>query len=164
MELELKPSKCDFCKLHLEYLGHLTSGTGIYLLKQTIQAILDLAPPSNVMQVRHILGLANYYKKFILMFSLIVSLITSLTKKQIPFVWTTACPTALDTIKHATTNSPVLIYPNPNKQYHLFTDTSNHTLSGLLTQTVGNLKGKWEVSHYPPPHHLPIWKIHFELN
>ena len=56
------------------------------------------------------------------MFSSIVSPITSLTKKNIPFVWTAACQTALDTIKHATTNSPVIIYPDPNKQYHLFTD------------------------------------------
>ena len=35
---------------------------------------------------------------------------------------------ALDTIKHAITNSPVLIYPDPSKEYHLFTDASNpHT-------------------------------------
>ena len=99
------------------------SGTGIYLLKQKVQAILDLAPPSNVTQVSHILGLASHYRKFILMFSSIVSPITSLIKKNAPFVWTTARQTALDKIKHAITNSPVLIYPNPHKQYHLFTDT-----------------------------------------
>ena len=67
--LKLKSSKCDFFKLHIEYLGHLISGTGIYLLKQKVQAILDLAPPSNVIQVRHILGLACYYQKCIPMFS-----------------------------------------------------------------------------------------------
>ena len=38
--LNLKPSKCDFFKLHIEYLGHLISGTGIYPLKQKVQAIL----------------------------------------------------------------------------------------------------------------------------
>ena len=58
--LKLKPSKCDFFKLHIEYLRHLISDTGIYPLKQKVQAILDLAPPSNVMQVRHILGLASH--------------------------------------------------------------------------------------------------------
>ena len=49
--MKLKPSKCYFFKLHIEYLGHLISGTGIYPLKQKIQAILDLAPPTNIMQV-----------------------------------------------------------------------------------------------------------------
>ena len=96
--LKLKSSKCDFFKLHIEYLGHLISGTGIYPLKHKVKAIQDLAPPSNVTQVRCILGLASYYGKFIPMFSSIVSPITSLTKKNAPFVWTAACQTALDII------------------------------------------------------------------
>ena len=70
-------------------------------MKQKVQAILDLAPPSNVTQVRSISGLASYYRKFIPVFSSIVSLITSLTKKLVPFIWTAACQTTLDTIKHA---------------------------------------------------------------
>ena len=61
--------------------------------------------------------------------------------------WTAACETALDTIKHAITNSPVLIYSDPNKQYHLFTDTSNYTLSGVLTQTREN--GKSDITYHP---------------
>ena len=85
------------------------------------------------------------------MFSFIVSPITSLTKKNIPFVWTAACQTALDTIKHAITNSPVLIYPDPNKEYHLFTDPSNHTWLGVLTQTRETLKenGKLDITYHP---------------
>ena len=113
--LKLKSSKCDFSKLHIEYLGHLISVPGIYPLKQQVQAILDIAPPSNVTQVRHILGLASYYRKFIPMFSSTVSPITSLTK-NVPFVWTAACQTVLDMIKQAIINSSVLIYPDPNKQ------------------------------------------------
>ena len=37
--LKLKSSKCDFFKLHMEYLGHLISGTGIYPLKQKSKQI-----------------------------------------------------------------------------------------------------------------------------
>ena len=32
--MKLKLSKCDFFKLHIEYLGHLISGTGIYPLNK----------------------------------------------------------------------------------------------------------------------------------
>ena len=32
--LKLKPFKCDSFKLHIEYLGHLIYGTGIYFLRQ----------------------------------------------------------------------------------------------------------------------------------
>ena len=85
------------------------------------------------------------------MFSLIVSSITSLTGKNVPFVCTAACQTALDTIKHAITNSPVLIYPDPNKQYKLFTDASNHTWSGVLTQTRETLRenGNLDITYHP---------------
>ena len=109
--MKLKPSKCDFFKLHMEYLGHLISGTGICPLEQKIQAILELAHPTNITQVYHILGLANYYRKFIPLFSSIVSPITALTKKNTPFIWTAACQMALDIIKHAIMNCPVLMYP-----------------------------------------------------
>ena len=117
-------------------------------MKQKVQAILDLAPPSNVTQLRHILGLASYNRKFIPMFC---SPITSLTKRNIPFVWTAVCQKALYTIKHAITNSPVIIYPDPNKQYHLFTDTSNHTLSGVSSQTRETLKenGMLDITYHP---------------
>ena len=84
--MKLKPSKCDYFKLHIEYLGNLISGTGIYPLEQKIQAILDLAPPTNITQVWHILGLASYYRKFIPLFSSIVSPVTALTKKNTPFI------------------------------------------------------------------------------
>ena len=85
------------------------------------------------------------------MFSSIVFPITSLTQKNTPFVWTVACQTTLDMIKHAITNSSVLIYPDPNKQYHLFTDASNHTWSGVLTQTRETLRenGQLDISYYP---------------
>ena len=69
--MKLKPSKCEFFKLHIEYLGQLISGMGLYPLVQKIQAILDIAPPTNVTQVWHILGLASYYRKFIPLLSFI---------------------------------------------------------------------------------------------
>ena len=85
------------------------------------------------------------------MFSSIVSPITSLTKKNVPSVWTAAYQTALYTIKHAITNSPVLIYQDPNRKCHLFTDASNDTWSGVLTQTRETLKenGKLDITYHP---------------
>ena len=41
---------------------------------------------------------------------------------------------ALDTIMHITTNSPVLMYPDPSKECHLFMGASKHTSLGVLTQ------------------------------
>ena len=85
------------------------------------------------------------------MFSSIVSPITSKTKKHVPFVWTVARQTVPDSIKYAITNSLVLIYPDPNKQYHMFTDSLNHTWSVVLTQTRETLRenGKLDITYHP---------------
>ena len=57
----------------------------------------------------------------------------------------------IDMIKHVITNSPVLIYPDPNKQYHLFSDASNHTWSGVLIQTRETVRqnGKLDITYHP---------------
>lgn len=58
---------------------------------------------------------------------------------------------ALDTIEHAITNSPVLMYPHPSKEYHLFADALNHTWSGVLTQQQSNSEksGDEELTYHP---------------
>ena len=81
----------------------------------------------------------------------IVSPIIALMKKNTPFVWIVACQTALDTIKHAITNSTILIYPDPSKECHLFMDASNHTLSSVLTEKKYNSEtnGNKEHTYHP---------------
>ena len=149
--MKLKLSRCDFFRLHIEYLGHLILGMGICPLEQKFQAIFNLAPPTNATQVQNILGLVSYYKKFMSHFRMIISPITALTKKNTPFVLTVACQTALETIKHAITNSPILIYHNPSKEYHLFMDALNHTWSGVLTQqrSKSEINGDKEHTYHP---------------
>ena len=149
--MKLKPCKCDFFKLHIGNLDHLISGMGIYPLEQKIKASLDLASLIYVTQIQHILVLASYYRKFIPLFSLIISPITALIKKNTPFVLMVACQMALGTIKYAIANSPVLIYPNPSKEYHLFMDALNHTWLGVLIQQRFNSEtnGKKECIYHP---------------
>ena len=44
--------------------------------------------PTNVKKVQAFLGLANYYRKFILRFGYITLSLTNLTKKEQQFQWT----------------------------------------------------------------------------
>ena len=121
-------------------------------LEQKIQAILDWASPTNITQIQHILGLASYYRKNSFPFLAWLSQpITVLTNRNTSFVWLAACQTALDTIKHVITNSPILLYPNPSKEYHLFMDAFNHTWSSVLTQQRFNSEtnGNVENTYHP---------------
>ena len=62
--LRLKPSKCEFFKDRLEYLGHVVSSKGIETNPKRITAILNWPHPRNITQIRSFLGFCNYYRKF----------------------------------------------------------------------------------------------------
>ena len=93
-----------------------------------------LVPPRHVTETRHIIGLVSYYRKFIANFSDIVKPLTEPTKKNMTFNWVPLCQQSLDTIKVALTISPILIFPDTNEPYVLFTDASKHSWSGILNQ------------------------------
>ena len=88
--IKLKILKCQFFKKEIEYLGHLVSGEGISPLKQTIKAITDLAPTTNLTEARHIIGLVGY-KKFFCILNDTIKHLNELTKKNILFKWTDQC-------------------------------------------------------------------------
>ena len=63
--LRLKPSKCEFFKLQVTYLGHIVSKDGIKTDPKKIEAIKDWPVPKTVTEVKSFLGFMNYYHKFI---------------------------------------------------------------------------------------------------
>ena len=133
--LKLKFKKCALCKSQLKHLGHLITTEGIKPLQDKVDAILRLQPASTVMEVKHIIGIANYYKKFLPLLSKLIRPLHCLTRKNVPFEWTTDCQNSLDCLKHTVMLAPVLIYPEPSKPYILYTDSSKYTWAGILTQT-----------------------------
>jgi hypothetical protein len=71
----------------VQFLGHVVSSEGISVDPSKVQEVLDCKPLRTVDQVRSFLGLAGYYRRFILNFSKIAKPITDLLKKEEKFVW-----------------------------------------------------------------------------
>ena len=86
--------------------------------------MLNLTAPKDQKGVRSLLGLTNYYKKFIEGYSKICSPLNNLLKKGKPFVWSQECEEALNTLKHALTSAPILAFPDMNKSFVLTCDAS----------------------------------------
>ena len=63
--LTLKPSKCQWAKTEVTYLGHLIDGTGIRPDPTNCKAVEDFPIPTNRTEVRAFLSLALYYRRFI---------------------------------------------------------------------------------------------------
>jgi hypothetical protein len=107
-QLYAKFSKCEFWLTEFQFLGHVVSSEGISVDPSKVQEVLDWKPPRTVHQVRSFLGLASYYRRFILNFSKIAKSITDLLKKEEKFVWNAKHDEAFQTLKKLLTTSPVL--------------------------------------------------------
>ena len=63
--LKLKPSKCEFFKSSVGYLGHAVSQNGVEIDPDKIEALSSWPEPNNVKELRSFLGFTCYYRRFI---------------------------------------------------------------------------------------------------
>jgi hypothetical protein len=107
---------------------------GITVDPGKIKDALDWKPPTSVTQVRSFLGLAVYYRRFILNFSQISKQITKLLKKGNKYVWNKDFDEAFLTLNKLLTTSSVLAQPDIAKPFDAYCDASGSGLGCVLMQ------------------------------
>lgn len=132
--LTLNRDKCHFCKRELKFLGHIVTSSGLMVDPEKVEAVVQIPTPKTVSEVRRIVGLASWYRRFVPNFSSIVAPMTNLLRKHQPFVWTEECSKALTTIKNSLVSAPILACPDFSKHFYLQTDASDFGLGAVLTQ------------------------------
>ena len=115
--LKLKPSKCEFLKTELLFLGHVVGSNGVRPNPKILQSVKKWNPPKNVKEVQQFLGLCNYYRQYVSKFSDIASPISRLTQKKVQFVWSEECQKAFEQLKTALCEAPILAYPKQNCEF-----------------------------------------------
>jgi hypothetical protein len=60
--LKVNAAKSSFCAHEIEYLGYILTREGIKSQSKKVQAILVLNLPNNVKELRHFLGMVQYYR------------------------------------------------------------------------------------------------------
>jgi hypothetical protein len=60
--LKVNAAKSSFCAHEIEYLGYILTREGTKPQPKKVQAILTLNPPNNVEELRHFLGMVQYYR------------------------------------------------------------------------------------------------------
>ena len=86
-QLFLKMSKCEFGKTYLVYLGHIVEGVELNTDPSKVEVILNYPNHNTVTEVRRFLGAAEYWRKFIAIFSSIVTMLHALTSVKKVFHW-----------------------------------------------------------------------------
>jgi len=137
-DLYLKPSKCEFHKMKIEYLGMIIEEGRISMDTSKLKGIQDWPIPSTVKQVRGFLGFGNFYWWFIRNFSDIAQPLNELLRKDRKFVWTSECQSSFDEIKKPFTEEPVLAMPDHSWPFQIETDALKYATGAVLSQLDSN--------------------------
>lgn len=143
--LNVKASKCVLGAESLDFLGHTVRKEGITPTEEKIEAISKFPSPSSVRQIQQIIGMVNYYHRFIPNIAdILVPIHNQLTvllkkpKTKSNFEWPTQCEEALVKIKQALRNATMLSHPTQNANLSLTTDASEKAVGAVLQQWVNS--------------------------
>ena len=130
----VKKEKCEFAQTEINFLGHLISKSEIRMDGAKVATIRDWPAPTKVTELRSFLGLANYYRRFIMGYSKIASALTDLLKKERKWEWDTECQAAFQKLKDAITSELVLRLPDLELPFEVHTNSLDRALGGVLVQ------------------------------
>ena len=146
LNLHLKLEKCTFAATTVEYLGMIVKPGQLAMDPVKLNSIAQWPTPSKVKDVRSFLGFANFYRRFIPNYSTIARPLIDLTKKNLPWDWTSSQQQAFDKLKGLFLSQPVLRIPNLSSPFAIATDASKYASGAILLQTDSN--GEWHPCSY----------------
>lgn len=99
-----------------------------------LMVIINLEATRSVKQLRTTLGHTGYYRNFVKSYAEKTTPMENLLKKDVTFYWNEECQWSLDVLKEKMVTTPILIFPNWKKEFHVHIDASCHALGAILTQ------------------------------
>src|SRR6266498_3013466 len=140
--LVIKLKKCKFGQRKIKFLGYTIGTDRLRTDPENIEKIINCPVPTDVTRVRKFMGLYNYYRKFIKDLSKLLKLLRGLLKKDVKFLWGSKEQETFKELKKILMEAPVLLFPNFDKPFVLYTDVSLKGLRAVLEQENenGNLR------------------------
>lgn len=136
--LRVNFDKCDFARRSLSFLGFIVDTEGLRTDRKKVESILETGIPKTTTEVRRIIGVMQWYRRFIKDFSTISAPITALLKekkKGQSITWTPEADTAFRLLKERLVTAPVLASPDFSRPFIIQTDASDVGLGAVLLQT-----------------------------
>lgn len=135
--------KCEFCRPSLKYLGFVVDQQGLRTDPDKVSAILNYPTPKNTTEVRRLIGLVSWYRRFIENFATLAAPISNLLhgrKKGQPISWNADSEQAFQEIKKKLTSAPVLASPDFSQPFIIQCDASDYGVGAILYQDCDGLE------------------------
>ena len=138
--LKLKPSKCNFFHMEINYLGHKVSVAGMEPSTEGLKGIAEMAPPAMYTQVHKFLSTTGYFRHFIKGCAKIAKPLNNLLQgenSKLKSHLVGLPPDALaafQELKMKCLTVPVLAFVDFKKPFLLETDASMEGLGAVLSQ------------------------------
>ena len=75
----IAPDKCEWAQHQIEFLGYMVSGEGVEMTDEKVETLEKIEPVNSLKDAQHLLGFANFYRRFIKDYSKIILPITNST-------------------------------------------------------------------------------------
>ncbi|MBW0465415.1 hypothetical protein O181_005130 [Austropuccinia psidii MF-1] len=129
-----KDSKCVFHSSSVEYLGYVVPSDFLKMDSSKVQQILNWSQTKKIKALQSFLGFANFYCHFIKNYFKKITALTSLLKKDSPFIFNEEALSQFQILKEAFTTAPILSHFNPSLPTILETDASDYAWGAVLSQ------------------------------
>jgi len=110
------------------FLGHTLSADGFSVDLSKESAVLNRLVPQDIPRMPSLLGLAQHFRKFVNGYAPMPIPLSSLLRKNVPWLRSHYCQTALDNLKAAMISAPVLALPKGGLPFELICDASGFGL------------------------------------
>jgi hypothetical protein len=120
----------------VHYLGYIIDQHGVHVDPAKIQVICDWLAPTTLTELQSFLGLANFYRRFVLGFSHIAWALSQINRGggKEKFAWGWSQQQVFDDLKQRLCSAPVLSLPDLQHPFEIETNASDYVVGTVLTQ------------------------------
>ena len=132
--LFVKAEKYEFSVTSTTFLGYVIASGSISMDPENIKAVEECPRLTDRKSLQRFLGFANFYRRYIRRYSRIAAALTRLTSTKVCFCLDQEAEEAFQELRRRFATVPIVIHPDPERQFIVEVDASNVGVGAILSQ------------------------------